>query len=106
MKLIPRGTSMYCLFLNDNPDVSSYKYNEKYINDWIFHDTLSNKDMFVLCNESWELDIKFKRWGSGTKIYVVVYSCQAYEVDKRNNKVRWLGLGEPSNVVEFTIPEL
>jgi hypothetical protein len=97
----------FLLFISTTPDVSKDNYKlvleigyNKY--DWYQYD-ISTKSF------KYNLDYGyFKKYfpESNTKLYLIAYTSSLnYETDLRNNKTRWLGLGKPSEVVEFTLPK-
>jgi hypothetical protein len=90
------------LFFGTATDVSNINYTDGYIID--------NNEVWILVNYgSYSLDedflkSKFDKWGSGKKIFIVVYPFESYEKDLRTGSIRWLGFGKKSNVAEFIVP--
>ncbi|MFH1051117.1 MAG: carboxypeptidase-like regulatory domain-containing protein [bacterium] len=95
----------FLLFFNFNSNVTKDNYivdgnDYWYYNGYTFD---SSKNTFKLAIRNGFLN--YSLGGSGTKVYVIVYPGEYnYETDLRNGKRRWLGLGKPSNVVEFVVP--
>lgn len=93
------------LFFSKNPNVSKYNNEDDFFINYDFnYDTINQTYNFYMDKYYGVIDERFAKWGSGNKIYVVAYPFVAYEIDMRNGAIRWLGLGEPSNIVEFIIP--
>jgi|GEM_PF-4529472 len=94
----------FLLFFNFNSNVNKDNYiydcDYGYYNGYTFDPT---KNTFKLAIRNSFLN--YSLGGSGTKVYVIAYPGDYnYETDLRNGKRRWLGLGNPSNAVEFVVP--
>jgi len=94
----------FCFFFKNKPDVSKNNFNTRLITDWFRCVDSLNKNRFILLDKNWDIDKLFKDWGSGTKVYVVIYTFEAIEKDLRNDLIRWLGMSKPSNIAEFIVP--